>query len=123
QHCRRCTKDRAESRMIAALQAEELAPLCVPNSVAITQACELRRYSNVQHLVSTVVGTPKAEISPLAALIACMPGASITGTPKAWAMKAIAALEAEPRAFYCGSVFHLQGNELVAHVLLRPAQP
>lgn len=122
QHLLNSTKDRAENRMIAALQAKELAPLCMPNSVAITQACELRRYSNVQHLVSTVVGTPKAEISPLAALIACMPGASITGTPKAWAMKAIAELEAEPRAFYCGSFFHLQGNELVANVLIRTVQ-
>lgn len=122
QHLLSSEKDKAENRMIAALQAEELAPLCVPNSVAITQECELRRYSNVQHLVSTVVGTPKPELSPLAALIACMPGASITGTPKAWAMQTIAELEAEPRGFYCGSFFRLQGEELVANVLIRTVQ-
>lgn len=122
QHLVNSAKDRAENRMIAALQAEELAPLCVPNSVAITHECELRRYSNVQHLVSTVVGTPKPGLSPLAALIACMPGASITGTPKAWAMQTIAKLEAEPRGFYCGSFFRLQGEELVANVLIRTVQ-
>lgn len=115
-------KDIAENRMIAQLQADELAPLCQPNSVAITKSCELRRYSNVQHLVSTVVGTPKPELSPLEALIACLPGASITGTPKAWAMEAIAKREPEPRGFYCGSFFHLQGEELVANVLIRTVQ-
>lgn len=115
-------KDLAENRMITQLQAKELMPLCLPNSVTITKSCELRRYSNVQHLVSTVVGAPKPTLNPLAALIACLPGASITGTPKAWAMEAIAELEPVPRGFYCGSFFHLQGNELVANVLIRTIQ-
>lgn len=119
-----CTseKDLAENRMIAELQVQELEPLCVPNSVAITESCELRRYSNVQHLVSTVIGVPNPELSPLDALVACLPGASITGTPKAWAMEAIATLEPQARGFYCGSFFHLQGEELVANVLIRTVQ-
>jgi len=116
-------KDLAENRMITALQMEELTPLCVPGSVVVQKDCELRRYSNVQHLVSTVVGTPLPHQHPLEALIACMPGASITGIPKPWAMQAIAELEDEPRGFYCGSFFSLHPTgELTANVLIRTIQ-
>lgn len=116
------TKDLAENRMITALQAEEISPLCVAGSVRVVKDCELRRFSNVQHLVSTVVGTPTSGLTSLEALIACMPGASITGTPKAWAINTIAQLEANPRGFYCGSFFYLQHHKLVANVLIRTVQ-
>jgi len=116
-------KDLAENRMITALQVDELKPLCQANTVAVEQDCELRVYSNVQHLVSTVSGTPRPGLHPLAALIACLPAASITGIPKQWATEAINKLEDEPRGFYCGSFFHLHPNgELVANVLIRTMQ-
>lgn len=116
-------KDLAENRMITALQVEELTPLCKPNSVVVEKDCELRRYSNVQHLVSTVVGTPREHLHPLEALITCLPAASITGIPKQWATQVIHDLEDEARGFYCGSFFHLHPNgELVANVLIRTIQ-
>lgn len=116
-------KDLAENRMITALQAQELKPLCQANSVMVEKDCELRVYSNVQHLVSTVVGTPRPGLHPLAALIACLPAASITGIPKQWACEAINTLEDEPRGFYCGTFFHLHpSGELIANVLIRTMQ-
>lgn len=98
-------KDRAENLMIVDLLRNDLGQLCRPGSITAAPLFELRRFSNVQHLVSTVRGTLRDEISPLAALLACFPGGSITGAPKRRAMEIIRELEPVARGFYCGSLF------------------
>jgi len=98
-------KDRAENLMIVDLLRNDLGRFCEPGSIRAAPLFELRRFSNVQHLVSTVTGTLRAGVRPLAALLDAFPGGSITGAPKRRAMQIIAELEPAPRGAYCGSFF------------------
>ncbi len=98
-------KDRAENLMIVDLLRNDLGRFCEPGSIRAAPLFELRRFSNVQHLVSTVTGTLRTGVRPLAALLDAFPGGSITGAPKRRAMQIIAELEPAPRGAYCGSFF------------------
>ena len=116
-------KDRAENLMIVDLTRNDLGKVCTPGSIRVEQLFELRRFSNVQHLVSKVSGQLRPDMSPLAALLACFPGGSITGAPKKRAMEIIAELEPAPRDFYCGSFFWMDdANNLDANILIRTFQ-
>jgi para-aminobenzoate synthetase component I len=116
-------KDRAENLMIVDLLRNDLGQVCLSGSVRATPLFELRQFSNVQHLVSTVRGELRPDISALQALLTCFPGGSITGAPKKRAMEIIAELEPVSRGFYCGSQFSLddQGN-LESNILIRTFQ-
>lgn len=98
-------KDRAENLMIVDLLRNDLGEFCAAGSISVDPLFELRRFSNVQHLVSTVTGTLRPGVSPLAALLSAFPGGSITGAPKRRAMQIIQELEPHPRGAYCGSLF------------------
>ena len=116
-------KDRAENLMIVDLLRNDLGACCEPGSIQAYPLFELRRFSNVQHLVSTVTGTLRRDLSPLDALLGAFPGGSITGAPKKRAMEIIAELEPSPRGAYCGSFFWMdnQGN-LDSNILIRTLQ-
>lgn len=98
-------KDRAENLMIVDLLRNDLGRFCEAGSIKADPLFELRRFSNVQHLVSTVRGRLRDGVAPLAALISAFPGGSITGAPKKRAMQIIQELEPAPRGAYCGSLF------------------
>ncbi len=104
---RRSEKDRAENVMIVDLLRNDLSRVCRPESVRVTQLCELERYAYVQHLVSVVQGTLRQRCSPLDLLRAAFPGGSVTGAPKVRAMEIIAELEPTARGPYCGSLGYL----------------
>ena len=117
------SKDRAENLMIVDLLRNDLGRVCLAGSISAEPLFELQRFSNVQHLVSTVSGELRPEVSPLAALLACFPGGSITGAPKKRAMQIIAELEPTARGFYCGSFFHLdRDGNLDSNILIRTLQ-
>jgi para-aminobenzoate synthetase component 1 len=100
-------KDRAENVMIVDLLRNDLSRVCQPESVLITQLCELETYEYVQHLVSAVRGRLRDDRRPLDVLRAAFPGGSITGAPKVRAMQIIAELEPTARGPYCGSLAYL----------------
>ena len=106
-------KDRAENVMITDLLRNDLGQFCLPGSVLVTELCGLRSFSNVHHLISTVEGTLRADISPGQLLLATSPGGSITGAPKRRAVEIIAELESHPRGAYCGSIFVMIGSQLL----------
>lgn len=116
-------KDLAENLMIVDLLRNDLGAFCKPGSVKAEPLFELRRFSNVQHLVSTVRGELRENVSPLEALLMAFPGGSITGAPKKRAMEIIAELEPVARNAYCGSFFWMdnQGN-LDSNILIRTLQ-
>jgi len=119
----RSSKDLAENLMIVDLLRNDLGRICVAGSVTAAPLFELRRFSNVQHLVSTVAGTLRDDVSPLQALLSCFPGGSITGAPKKRAMEIIDELEPVPRGFYCGSQFVLDSDgNLDSNILIRTFQ-
>ncbi len=116
-------KDRAENLMIVDLLRNDLGKVCRAGSVKAEPLFELRRFSNVQHLVSTITGQLRPEVHPLDALLSCFPGGSITGAPKKRAMEIISELEPVPRGFYCGSQFVLDSDgNLDSNILIRTFQ-
>lgn len=117
---RESEKDRAENVMIVDLLRNDLARVCRPESVRVTQLCELESYEYVQHLVSAVRGTLRAECRPLDVLRAAFPGGSISGAPKVRAMEIIAELEPTARGAYCGSLAYVGfDGALDASILIR----
>ena len=116
-------KDRAENLMIVDLLRNDLGRVCEFGSISAEPLFEVRQFSNVLHLVSTVRGRLKNTVTPLAALLSCFPGGSITGAPKRRAMEIIDELETAPRGFYCGSLFSLDSkSELESNILIRTFQ-
>jgi para-aminobenzoate synthetase component 1 len=104
---RQSEKDNAENVMIVDLLRNDLARVCRPESVVVSELCRLEVYEFVQHLVSVVRGKLADGVTPLDLVRAAFPGGSITGAPKIRAMQIIAELEPTARGAYCGGLGYL----------------
>lgn len=103
-------KEIAELVMITDLERNDLGLVCEFGSVRASQLLHLERYAQVFHLVSTVEGTLRAEISQVEALAACFPGGSISGAPKKRALEIIRELETTPRGLFTGAIGYFGYN-------------
>ena len=103
-------KELAELVMITDLLRNDLGKVCEFGSVQTPELARLERFAQVQHLVSTVEGRLRKDVTHLAALAACFPGGSITGAPKFRAMEIIDELEPVARGPYCGCHGYLGFN-------------
>ncbi len=103
-------KDRAENVMIVDLMRNDLARVCQPDTVQVTQLCQLEVYAYVQHLVSAIRGRLKTGVAAADLLQASFPAGSISGAPKVRAMEIIAELEPTNRGAYCGSLGYIGGD-------------
>ncbi|WAC19655.1 aminodeoxychorismate synthase component I [Luteolibacter sp. SL250] len=103
-------KEISELVMITDLLRNDLGQVCGFGSVSVSGMLRLETLAQVHHLVSTVEGTLRPEISAVGALAACFPGGSITGAPKKRAMEIIRELEDAPRGIYCGAIGWLGFN-------------
>ena len=100
-------KDRAENVMIVDLVRNDLARVCTTESVRVETLCRLERYRYVQHLVSVVAGRLRPGLSALDAVVAAIPGGSVTGAPKRRACEIISEQEGVARGAYCGCLGYL----------------
>ncbi|PNK60255.1 anthranilate synthase component I family protein [Psychrobacter sp. FDAARGOS_221] len=100
-------KDRAENVMIVDLLRNDLGKYAKTGSVQVPKLFAIESFSNVHHMVSSIVATIKPECHPLTVLFDSLPAGSITGTPKKRAVELISELEAEPRGAYCGTLGYL----------------
>jgi para-aminobenzoate synthetase component 1 len=100
----RSAKDRAENVMIVDLMRNDLARVSVAGQVRTPGLFAIETFANVHHLVSTVTGLLKPDLTAVDLLRAAFPPGSVTGAPKIQAMKVIAGLE-PPRGPYCGTMF------------------
>jgi anthranilate/para-aminobenzoate synthase component I len=106
--------------MITDLLRNDLGRVCEYGSVHVPDLLRLERFAHVQHLVSTVAGQLRPEVTHLAALEACFPGGSITGAPKIRAMEVIDELEPVARGAYTGCAGYLGFNhESQLNLLIR----
>jgi len=118
-------KEIAELVMITDLERNDLGRVCEFGSVTASQLLHLERYAQVFHLVSTVEGELRPEISQVAALAACFPGGSISGAPKKRALEIIRELEPVPRGLFTGAIGYFgyngesQFNIAIRTVLIR----
>lgn len=113
-------KDRAENLMIVDLLRNDLGSLCATGSVQVEKLFELKSFSNVHHLVSTIRGRLTAPHTPTDLLRCCFPGGSITGAPKQRAMEIIAELEPDARTVYCGSAGYVSfDGQMDTNIMIR----
>lgn len=103
-------KEIAELVMITDLERNDLGRVCDFGSVSVPELLKLESFQHVHHLVSTVHGTLRENISQPAALRACFPGGSISGAPKKRALEIIAELEPHPRGIYTGAIGYFGYN-------------
>jgi para-aminobenzoate synthetase component 1 len=103
-------KELAELVMITDLLRNDLGKICEYGSVQTPALAQLEKFAQVQHLVSTVEGRLRGEMTHLGALAFCFPGGSITGAPKFRAMEIIDELEPIARGPYCGAIGYLGFN-------------
>jgi para-aminobenzoate synthetase component 1 len=103
-------KELAELVMITDLLRNDLGKVCEYGSVQVPELARLEKFAQVQHLVSTVEGRLRNDVTHFAAFASCFPGGSITGAPKFRAMEIIDELEPISRGPYCGAIGYLGFN-------------
>jgi para-aminobenzoate synthetase component I len=103
-------KEIAELVMITDLERNDLGRVCEYGSVTVPALLKLQSYEQVHHLVSTVAGTLRENVTHAAALRACFPGGSISGAPKKRALEIISELEPHSRGIYTGAIGYFGFN-------------
>lgn len=95
-------KDRSENIMIVDMIRNDLGRIAETGSVKVPRLFETEKYPTVWQMTSTVeASTNKSLVDIFSALFPC---ASITGAPKASAMKIIKEIEQSNRKIYTGSI-------------------
>ena len=107
QELRADLKERAEHLMLVDLGRNDVGRVCAPGTVEVVDFMDVRRYSHVMHLESTVTGTLAAGRTAFDALTAAFPAGTLSGAPKPRAMEIIDKLEVSRRGVYGGVVGYL----------------
>ena len=95
-------KERAEHVMLVDLGRNDLGRVCVPGTVEVIEFMEVRRYSHIMHLESTVRGRVRPGQDALDVVLAAFPAGTLSGAPKVRAMEIIDELEVSRRGLYGG---------------------
>ena len=115
-------KELSELVMITDLLRNDLGKVCEFGSVQVPELAKLEKFAQVQHLVSTIEGRLKKDMTHFAAFASAFPGGSITGAPKFRAMEMIDELEPISRGPYCGAIGYLGFNrESQLNIAIRTA--
>ena len=96
-------KERAEHVMLVDLGRNDLGRVSEVGTVELASFMEVERYSHVMHIVSTVEGDLREDLTALDALAAAFPAGTVSGAPKVRAMEIIDALEPTRRGPYAGA--------------------
>lgn len=105
-------KELSEHVMLVDLARNDLSKVCDPASVEVATLMELKRFSHIQHISSTVTGVLRPDADALDALVATFPAGTLSGAPKPRAIQLIDDFEPAARGVYGGVVgyFDLSGD-------------
>ena len=97
-------KERAEHLMLVDLARNDLARVCEPGSVEVSEFMVVQRFSHIMHIVSSVEGQVRAGQNPIDVFKATFPAGTLSGAPKPRALEIIDELEPVQRGVYGGVV-------------------
>jgi anthranilate synthase component 1 len=100
-------KERAEHVMLVDLGRNDLGRVCDYGSVQVDDLMAIETYSHVIHIVSSVSGTLREDVTAMDAMRAALPAGTLSGAPKIRAMQIIDELEPVKRGPYGGAVGYL----------------
>jgi anthranilate synthase component 1 len=105
-------KETAEHLMLVDLARNDLLKVCEPNTVEVSEFMQVRRFSHIMHLVSTVEGKMRSGMSSVDVFRATFPAGTLSGAPKPKALEIIENLEPTNRGLFGGVVgyFDFAGN-------------
>lgn len=112
-------KERAEHVMVVDLERNDLGRVSLPGSVRVDPLYEVVATPYCHQLVSRVRGDLRPGATFAEVLEATFPCGSVTGAPKAAAMRIAAELEDGPRGAYCGALLVAIAGEMDSSVLIR----
>jgi anthranilate synthase component I len=99
-------KERAEHVMLVDLGRNDVGRVSRYGSVRVDKLMFVERYSHVMHIVSSVEGQLRPDLTAVDALRACFPAGTLSGAPKVRAMEIIEELEPARRGAYGGAVLY-----------------
>ncbi|WP_131747213.1 anthranilate synthase component I [Frankia sp. Cppng1_Ct_nod] len=115
-------KERSEHVMLVDLVRNDLGRVCTPGSVRVVEFAAVERFSQIMHIVSTVIGEVAEDRSAVDVLTATFPAGTLTGAPKVRAMEIIDGLESTRRGLYGGVIGYLDfGGDLDTAIAIRTA--
>ncbi len=94
--------------MIVDLERNDLGRICDFGSIKVDNLLAVEKYTNLNHVVSTISGNLKDHVKIREIFEALFPGGSITGAPKIAAMKIIEKIEPSKRKIYTGSFGYIK---------------
>ncbi len=103
-------KDHAENLMIVDLARNDLGRVCEYGSVQVPSLFDIEPHPGLHHLVSSVRGRLREDVTLGGLVGATFPPASVTGAPKPRVLQAIEDLEPVRRGVYCGAVGWIDGD-------------
>ena len=105
-------KELSEHVMLVDLARNDLSKVCDPATVEVSTLMEIKRFSHIQHISSTVTGLLRDDVDALDCLVATFPAGTLSGAPKPRAIRLIDDFEPAARGVYGGVVgyFDLSGD-------------
>ena len=105
-------KETSEHVMLVDLSRNDLSRVCLPQTVEVVSFMDIKRFSHIMHICSTVTGTIDPALSAFDVFTSAFPAGTLSGAPKPRAVEIIDELEPADRGIYGGTIgyFDFSGN-------------
>lgn len=105
-------KERSEHIMLVDLARNDLSRVCDPTTVDVVSLMDIKRFSHIMHICSTVTGNLREGIDAFDVFTSAFPAGTLSGAPKPRAVEIIDEIEPADRGIYGGTVgyFDWSGN-------------
>lgn len=105
-------KERSEHIMLVDLARNDLSRVCLPETVSVVSLMEIKRFSHIMHICSTVSGQVDPQYTAFDVFMSAFPAGTLSGAPRPRAIEIIDELEPADRGIYGGTVgyFDCSGN-------------
>ncbi|OXM99311.1 anthranilate synthase component I [Bifidobacterium vansinderenii] len=105
-------KERSEHIMLVDLARNDLSRVCEPSSVEVVSLMDIKRFSHIMHICSTVTGKVHKDMTAFDVFTSAFPAGTLSGAPKPRAVEIIDEIEPADRGIYGGTVgyFDFSGN-------------